>query len=142
MEPKMKGKIMRVDDFGQSDYLKQGDVEPPILVTIKSVELKNMAKDNQPQEMKPVIEFYEITKRLACNKTNFKRICKETGEADSDDWDGKKIVLWFNEDIEFGGEQVGGIRVRGATQKPVQEPYVPSKLDGCPIGEPDDSIPF
>ena len=116
---------MKVDDFGQSDYLKRPDVEPPILVTIKSVELKNMAKDNQPQEMKPVIEFHELKKRLACNKTNFKRICKETAEDDSDNWTGKKIVLWFNEDIEFGGEQVGGIRVKGANAKPDQEPVVP-----------------
>ena len=124
---------MKVDDFGTSDYLKRPDVEPPILVTIKSVELKNMAKDNQPEEMKPVIEFHEIKKRLACNKTNFKRICKETGEADSDDWNGKKIVLWFNEDIEFGGEQVGGIRVRGAKGKPEPNPVVP---------EYDEDIPF
>jgi len=124
---------MKVDDFGQSDYLKRPDVEPPILVTIKRVELKNMAKDGQPQEMKPVIEFHEIKKRLACNKTNFKRIVKETGEADSDDWAGKKIVLWFNEDIEFGGEQVGGIRVRGPKGTPEQDPIIPT---------PEEDIPF
>ena len=130
---------MKVDDFGQSDYLKHGDVDPPILVTIKSVELKNMAKENQPQEMKPVIEFLEVQKRLACNKTNFKRIVKETGEDDSDNWAGKKIVLWFNEDIEFGGEQVGGIRVWGANNKPEQEPVVPvdTNYGRDAMGEPD-----
>ena len=130
---------MKVDDFGQSDYLKRPDVEPPILVTIKSVELKNMAKDNQPQEMKPVIEFFEISKRMSCNKTNFKRIAKETGEPDSDDWAGKKIVLWFNEDIEFGGEQVGGIRVRGVKSQVEQEPVVP--VDTTDYGVSDD-VPF
>jgi len=117
---------MKVDDFGTSDYLKHPDVDPPILVTIKSVELKNMAKAPAPEELKPVVTFEELTKKLACNKTNFKRICKETGEADSDDWAGKKIVLWFNEDIEFGGEQVGGIRVRGANAKQEQDPVVPN----------------
>ena len=130
---------MKVDDFGTSDYLKHQDVDPPILVTIKSVELKNMAKAPAPEELKPVVTFEELTKKLACNKTNFKRICKETGEADSDDWAGKKIVLWFNEDIEFAGEQVGGIRVRGANAKQEQAPVVPQNVAGTMA---DEEVPF
>ena len=92
-----------------------------------------MAKAPAPEELKPVVTFEELTKKLACNKTNFKRICKETGEADSDDWAGKKIVLWFNEDIEFAGEQVGGIRVRGANAKQEQEPVVPTDSQDIPF---------
>ncbi|RLC76266.1 MAG: hypothetical protein DRJ03_28970 [Chloroflexi bacterium] len=134
---------MKESDFSSSNYLKQGDVEPPILVTIKSVLLKNLARDNQPQEMKPVVEFVELDKMFACNLTNFRRIVKETGEQDTDGWAGKKIVLWFNPDVSFGGEQVGGIRVRGAKPQAVQEPVVPDReaaLDAARAA--DEEIPF
>ena len=103
---------MRLDEMSNSDYMKRDDVTPPILVTIKSQEPKNMAQSGQPSDTKLIIGFEESDKKLVCNVTNFKNIRRITDEADSKDWIGKQIVLWFNPDIEFGGETVGGIRVR------------------------------
>ena len=126
---------MKLDDLVTSDYLKEADVTPPIRVTIKSSEPKNMAKPNQPPQVKCVLAFNEIEKKLVCNVTNFKAIAKKTGKADSDDWVGETIDLWFNPDIEFGGDIVGGIRLM--TAQP-QAPVVPTQVP--PVN--DDDIPF
>lgn len=123
---------MKIDELGTSDYVTESDVTPPITVTIKTEELKNFAKEGQPKEMKCVLGFSEIEKRFVCNKTNFKRIAQLLKESDSEDWVGKKIALWFNEDVEFRGEIVGGIRVRRA------------EATGATVASdaPDEQIPF
>jgi hypothetical protein len=77
----------------------------------------------------------EIEKKLVCNVTNFKAIAKKTGKPDSDDWVGETIDLWFNPDIEFGGDIVGGIRLM--TAQP-QAPVVPTQVP--PVQDTD--IPF
>ena len=126
---------MKLDDLSTSDYMKEADVTPPIRVTIKSSEGKDMAKKGDPPQMKCVLGFEEIDKKLVCNVTNFKGIVKRTGEADSDNWIGKQIDLWFNPDIEYAGDIVGGIRLM--TAQP-QAPVVPTQAPS--LGE--ESIPF
>ena len=118
-----------------SDYMKEADVTPPIRVTIKSSEAKNMAKKGDPPQLKCVLGFEEIEKKLVCNVTNFKGIVKRTGEPDSDNWVGKQIDLWFNPDIEYAGDIVGGIRLM--TAQP-QAPVVPT---AAPPAQ-DEDIPF
>ena len=124
---------MKLDDLVTSDYLKEADVTPPIRVTIKSTEAKNMAKAGQPPQIKCVVAFEEVEKKLVCNVTNFKAIVKKTGEADSENWAGKQIDLWFNPDIEFGGDIVGGIRLM--TPQPTA-PVVPTQAPA------EDEAPF
>ena len=128
---------MKLDDMVTSDYLKQADVTPPIRVTIKSEEEKNMAKDGQPAQIKCVLGFEETDKKLVCNITNFKLIRRNTGKNDSKDWIGEQIDLWFNPDIEYGGDIVGGIRV--LTPQPQVQPVVPTRAQ--PVAE-DDDLPF
>ena len=53
----------KVDDLRQSNYLKQGDVDPPILVTIDHWEEHNMGKEGQPPDMKYVLFFKEDVKQ-------------------------------------------------------------------------------
>ena len=128
---------MKADELSTSDYLVESDVTPPIRVTITEPVpyLKNMAKDNQPPNNKTIITLAETKKLFCCNITNFKLIARNTGEQDSDDWVGKQVNLWFNPDIEFGGDIVGGIRVM-TPQPQVQAPVAPT----APL--PTDEVPF
>ena len=129
---------MKLSDLGTSNYLVQSDVEPPIILTIKSEAAKDFAKDGNPPEMKLVLGFNETQKEFACNKTNFKRIRQLLKENDSTDWIGKQICLWFNEDVEFKGDVVGGIRVRQAPSQPVASDQPPI----APPADIDQDIPF
>ncbi len=95
----------------------QLDGEEPVL-TIKQVEVKSF--DDGVQKLN--IHFVEEKRTLVCNKVNAKKIAKAFGP-ETAAWVGKKIQLYFDEDVEYGGKTVGGIRVRtGKKSKPAPEP--------------------
>ncbi len=91
------------------------DGEEPVL-TIKQVEVKSF--DDGVQKLN--LHFAEDKRTLVCNKTNAKKIAKAFG-TETAQWAGKKIQLYFDEDVEYGGKTVGGIRVRTG-KKPKPEP--------------------
>lgn len=110
-----------------SRFLSQPDVEPPLLLTITGCRRENVSPANARPDEKVVLMFQEHEKPLVLNVTNFKIIQKMTGKDEIEDWAGTQVVVYFNPDIEYQGEVIGGIRVRA-----------PRK-----IGQPaDDSISF
>lgn len=94
------GKYLKADDLGDED----------VAVTIKDC-TQEMVGQGSDASLKLVLMFREFDKGLICNKTNAKVIAKLYGD-DTDDWTGKKIVLWVNHDVQFGNEVVSAIRVR------------------------------
>jgi hypothetical protein len=133
---------MKLDDVITSKYLKQSDFPKPALVTVADCERANVAQKDETPEYKLVIELREYDKKFVCNTTNAKRLFRWLGN-DTDEWIGKKFVLFNDEDVEFGGKITGGLRVReyiakGATvpQKPVRESENPAPVDE------DESLPF
>lgn len=122
-----------VDDLRKSNFLTKKDVEPPVLVTISGYDEYNVAKEGAEQEIRWALHFKELEKPLILNVTNGSIIKHITGSGNFDDWIGKKIVLYNDETIMFGGKMTGGIRVR-APKKGYQEPEQKMKED--------DSIPF
>ena len=124
-----KDQHMNINSLSKSKYLKTTDVPEPVLVTIKDIDVVNVARENERKDERPVVFFRELEKGMVFNQTNLKRAAKAFGSEETDDWIGKKIVVYTDEDVEFGGEIVGGLRVRAprvqsAPAKPVtkQEP--------------------
>ncbi len=101
-----------VDDLTQSRFLTKYDVQPPILVTIKSWEKVNVAMETQAPEMRYVLNFKEVEKPLVLNKTNGLTIKVIAKSGDFDHFIGKQIVLFNDETVMFAGKLTGGIRVR------------------------------
>lgn len=111
MNKNLKGKKMpNVDDLRTSRFITKADV--PILVTIKGWEKMDVSMENQPPDMKYVLHFNEHPKPFVLNQTNGQLIAKIAGSADFDDWTGKKIFLYLDDTVMFGGEMKGGVRVR------------------------------
>lgn len=102
----------RVSDLKQSKYLTKEDVTPPVLLTISGYEQVNVALESQAPDMKWALTFQEEQKPLVLNQTNGAIIQGITESDDFDDWVGRKIVLYNDPSIIFGGKMVGGIRVR------------------------------
>lgn len=140
-----------VNDLKQSKFLTKADVIPPILVTIRGYELLNMALQGEQPEMKWCLKFDEHEKPMSLNSTNGQIIAKITGSEDFDGWIGKRIVLFDDPSISFGGKLTGGIRVRApripnpapvvAASAPAPAPVQPA-FD--PTAEPNDpsGVPF
>ena len=117
-----------------SKFLKKEDVGRGTLVTILNVREENVAKQGAAPEMKWVMDFREQDKPLVLNATNIALCEAICGSDDTDDWTGKKIVLYEDPTIAFGGKIVGGIRVRSPK---------PGAVSNEPPPPPDDSdIPF
>ena len=103
---------MNINELKQSKYIKGTDVPKPALLTVKLVDVANVAREGEKADNKPVMHFREMDKPMVLNSTNLKRAAKAFGSDETDDWVGKKIVLYFDPDVEFGGEIVGGLRLR------------------------------
>ena len=123
---------MNINDLSNSKYLKGKDVPEPILVTIKSIELTNVAKESEAKQERPVVHFRECEKPMVFNSTNLKRAAKALGSEETDEWIGKRLVVYFDEDVEFGGEIVGGLRVRKVQGRAAQEAPTPPPADRDP----------
>ena len=103
---------MHISQLKQSKFLTRADVGRGQLVTIQQIIQENVAKEGAPEEMKFCIVFDEVDKPMVLNSTNGQIIAAITGSEDTDHWTGKKIVLYDDPNVSFGGKLVGGIRCR------------------------------
>lgn len=101
-----------INEMLQSKYLKKEDFPEPAVLSISSISRVNIAKDNEKPQYKYAMSFEELGKPLLLNSTNIKRAAKACGSDNSDDWIGKKLVVYNDEEVEFGGEIIGGLRIR------------------------------
>ena len=97
---------MKINEMLNSRFLKQTDIDGDTTVTIQAVKKDNIARDDQPEDIKPVCKFREYEKPMILNTTNTKRLFAFLGK-ESDDWIGKKVVLYRDEE-ETGSRISGG----------------------------------
>ena len=130
--------MAKTSEMREAKFLRKEDVGRGALGTIASCVQRNVAKDGADPEMKWCLTFQEMDKPLVLNATNV-QICEQIcGSDDTDDWVGKRIVLYTDPNVSYQGKLVGGIRVRAP--KPSVAPPKPAPP---PVAiEDDDSIPF
>jgi hypothetical protein len=136
-----------INEMMPSKFLKKEDAEPPILVTIDHFSKTNVAMENQEPDVKYVMYFAEQDKGLVLNRTNIQLAAQVCGSNNTDDWIGKKVVLYNDPSIGFQGKLVGGIRIRAAKNQPAQAPRKSVDIDAVnraanDIADMSDDIPF
>ena len=134
--------MARISEMIESKYLKQSDVEAPTEVTVYKVGKTNIAREGDEPEYKWLVRFEECKKPMVLNSTNIKLLARFCGSDDSDEWTGRKVVLYVDPDIEFGGNVVGGLRIRALPDAKPQTRSVPSKTTGGKFDDMADDIPF
>jgi len=108
-----------INEMKQSKFLKKEDVGSGVLVTIQSVTEMNVAKEGADIEMKWCVTFVETDKPMVLNSTNAQIIALSTGSQLTEDWHGKKVVLYNDPNVSYQGKVIGGLRVRAPqTQAP------------------------
>lgn len=102
----------KVHEMMESKYLKKEDVGRGVLATVSHLDRVNVAMKGEAPEHKWVIYFQELEKGLVLNATNI-QLCERAFQSDdTDQWVGKPLVLYTDDNVSFGGQIVGGIRVR------------------------------
>jgi hypothetical protein len=125
----------KISQMRESKFLKQDDVAKGALVTITGCDQMNVAVQGADPEMKWCLHFQEVDKPLVLNATNIQLCAKACGSEDTDDWKGKRIVLFVDPNVSYAGQITGGIRIRKPKPNAAPPPPPVEDLD-------DDSIPF
>lgn len=133
--------MAKIGEMIDSKYLKQSDVGEDTVVTIVKVGKANVARKGDEPEYKWLVRFEEFEKPMVLNSTNIKRLAKACDSEDTDDWVGKKATLYVDPDVEFGGNIVGGLRIRAHKQQ-VEPRQVMPKPTGGKFDDMADDIPF
>lgn len=105
--------MAKISEMLPSSYLKQTDFdESGAIVSVASVAQKNVAREDEPLEMKWLVHFNEFEKAMVLNTTNINALAKACGSDDTDDWAGKEVIVYVDPTIAYGGKIVGGLRIR------------------------------
>lgn len=147
-QPETKGTGMKAGAMMESKFLKKEDLDYDNgnLVTISRIEQQNVGAADGEEELKWCMSFKEFRKPMVLNSTNIQLVTKALGTDETDEWIGKKIVVYVDDNVSFGGKLVGGIRVRkvrgqAASSKP--EPKSVTGASGRSFEEEMDSdVPF
>lgn len=137
---------MNITQLKNSQFLKKEDVGKGALVTIRGCDQQNVALPGASEELKWALHFDELEKPLILNQTNGTMIASILGSQESDDWIGKKIVLYSDPTIMYAGKIIGGIRVRAPRNQPAAKPAAPARkpqpANPEPENEGDPEVPF
>ncbi len=129
---------MKAGKMIPSKFLKKEDIDPAKLVTINGLRQANVALDDQPEEMKWTMFFKELDKPMVLNSTNIQLLCKVLDTDETDEWIGKQIVVFNDQNVSFGGKITGGIRIRAQKKKSL----MPEEEKIAMVAVFDDDIPF
>lgn len=127
--------MANINDLKSSRFTTQKDIEKPILATITGYDEFNVAKEGAEADMRWALILKELEKPWILNSTNGQIIAAIVGSGEFKDWLGRKIVLYIDHNVSFGGKLVGGIRCRAPKQS--------ANIENEPEPEiEDDNIPF
>lgn len=82
------------------------------ILTIKSIGREEIVSNNGRKEVVPVCRFEEDVPPMALNKTNMRNMEAMTGSDKIEDWYGKKVVVYIQNNIKFGKDLVSGLRIK------------------------------
>lgn len=145
---------MKTNQIFPSKYLAAADLnDEHKTLTISGAEMETLN-----EEQKLVLLFREVGKGMVVNKTNCRALESALGSDDTDDWIGRRIVL-YPAMVDFQGRQVEAIRVhekktkvlarqpepvaiRPAAGRAKPQPVTQAEVDAAAADAGEDDIPF
>lgn len=134
-----------ISSLKESRFLKKEDCGAGILVTVAGCHEENMALEGQPEQKEWCLTFTEPVKPLVLKSTNAQIIASFLGSDETDNWMGRKIVLYHDPSVSMRGKVVGGIRARAprgaaSAANPVPRPQALPPAAEAAMG--DEDLPF
>ena len=126
---------MKISEMLASNWLRKEDLSDPVggeVFTIKKLTEELVGSD---QQSKWAVHWRERdVAPMLLNKTNLRLLAAMLGD-DTEDWIGKEVEVYHDPSISYGGQLVGGLRVR--------PPRPPKPRQRRPAAElEDEPIPF
>ena len=116
---------MKMSEFMTSDspYLcKEMLWDTPVVVTIDRVEggHKVSVPNSNKKEIRKVMFFTEAKLGLVINAGHRKFLRRLFGGRNTNEWKGRRVMLYVEPTAKYAGEEVGGIRMALRTSKGVE----------------------
>jgi hypothetical protein len=105
--------------YSDGQYLKKEDVNPPQVWTITDAKEQTVAAPGKEPKPKVVLFFDGTKKGLVLNIANGDVLYDMTGQVDPEEWIGQRVELYVDDNVNYAGKRMGGVRVR----KPTGEPF-------------------
>jgi hypothetical protein len=124
---------MSFDQLVPSDskYLRKDDCgEDGIILTIKGF-TRETVKGDDGDEDKVVMHFEEDVRPMILNKTNTQLLANATGVRMAGEAKGKKVVVFNDPSVSFGGKVCGGLRIK-RIPGPARAPSAPAARKPAP----------
>lgn len=140
----------RTGEMIESNYLKKEDFdEDGTIVTVRKFERKNVAKETDLPEFKWIMYFKEYDKGIVLNSTNIQLAEAAFGSDNTDDWEGKEIIIYVDPNVSYQGKLIGGLRLRAhrkagppKSATPRQPIHAEVRRDMARTPGEDDDIPY
>lgn len=120
-----------------SNYLGGQDLDDgkgghkTVHLTISKATNDTITGENGRKDNAPVVHFSNFPKPMILNKTNSKVIEKLTGSPYIEDWVGLTIEVYYDPDVRFGKDKVGGVRIRPKKIQPQKAPEPTPECSDC-----------
>jgi hypothetical protein len=102
-------------DASGAQFLKKDDINPGgQVVTIAKFEMTDIEDRDGGLKQKVCVHFEGVDKPLVLNSTNANALKLFTGAEVPLDAIGKKVEMYVDPSVSFGGQIMGGIRFRPA----------------------------
>ena len=113
----------RGSDVYRNPWLKAEDLEDDEQTfTITGSDLHEFKDDAGRSKAQIVLMFHETDKKFGLNVTNYGVLKDVFGSDDSDDWHGRRVVLFVTQTTMTDGRRVDCLRIkRKATERMLQE---------------------
>jgi hypothetical protein len=127
----------------KSKFLRKEDFDDDVPATISSCEKEELPSDGGGTRECWLLGFTSLPKKLVLNVTMI-RVLERAFGTDSDDWIGKKVILYSDPGVTFMGKVVGGVRLRPVVAKLAKQSLVAVAAAKAKEAAPefDDDIPF
>lgn len=114
----------KMNEMFPSKWLAAADLnDQDVTLTISDVSQETVGQGDDA-ELKWCVYFSEVKKGLVLNKTNAGSLSSSLGD-DTDDWIGKKVVLYPTE-VQFNSKMVEAIRVKEKATKVANKQQQPA----------------
>lgn len=125
---------MKIPAKSPSRFLAQDDLPTPIVALMSHVTSETL-KSARGQDQKFVLHFSGPVKPLKLNVTNQRTIIAAYGD-ESEHWRGRAIEIYWDPNVTYGSEVIGGVRVRIPTMPVAQPAAAPSSAAPAPAPTP------
>ena len=103
--------------YGDGAFLRKDDVTPPQVWTITDVREQTVTAPGKEPKDKVVLFFDGTPKGLVLNMANGDALYDMTGHDDPEEWIGERVELYVDDNVNYAGKRVGGVRLRKPTKE-------------------------